>query len=283
MKTVEKFFGIAGAAMLISSSLLAGDITKNLNFSSFSGIESSASCEIVLEKSSEFTAKLTCDETFQDYVEVYAKNNLLHVEMNTKAMPAELKKIWKTKDMREPQFRLVLGLPSITSIELDGDAHLSSNLGTISIKEFSLSLSGRSKATGLDVNADKLYLKASGSSSAGISAAGDSLIVSTSGSSNANIKTSAANTSVTAARTSSVTLSGSSNWIGITCGGACAVNSLSLNSPRADVKLEGGAVASIQSSGKVTIDLKGSKLYFKGPAVFEVVKVINSNIEPAQE
>ncbi|MGM9738491.1 MAG: GIN domain-containing protein [Candidatus Cryptobacteroides sp.] len=283
MKRIIMFSAALGVWMMSSSALIAGDITKDLNISSFSGIESSASCEIVLENSSGFTAKVTCDEKFQDYVEVYAKNNLLHIEMNTASMPADLKKIWKTKDTREPQFKVVLGIPSATSIELGGDARLTSNLDKLSCKFFSLSLSGRAKATGLNIDATKVSVSASGNSVSGICAAGDSLIVNASGSANVNIRTSSINSAVSASRNSSVTLSGSSKWLGISCGGACAVNSMELESSTADVKLEGGATASIKSLGKVSVDLKGSRLFFKGPGVFEVLKVTNSSIEPAQE
>ena len=283
MKRIIKFSTALGIWMVSSSALTAGDITKNLNISSFSGIESSASCEIVLEDSSEFTAKVTCDEKFQDYVEVYAKNNLLHIEMNTASMPADLKKIWKTKDTREPQFKVVLGIPYATSIELGGDSRLTSNIKKLSCKFFSLSLSGRAKATGLNLDAQKVSVSASGNSVSGISSAGDSLFVNTSGTAVVNIRTSSMNSAITASRNSSVTLSGSSQWLGLSCGGACAVNSLELESSMTNVKLEGGATASIQSTGKVSVDLKGSRLFFKGPGVFEILKVTNSSIEPADE
>lgn len=261
----------------------AENVTKKLDLNSFNGIEAMASCEITIEESESYGAELSCGSEFQDYIEVYVKNNLLIVDMNTKAMPAELKKIWKTKDMREPQFFLTVKAPSLEQIELSGDAHLVSRLGAFRSERFMLSLAGRAKASGLVLNSSKASIKLTGNASAELSAACDSLFVEMSGSGLANITSQCGSAIIKASKSSSLTMNGNADSVDLVAAGGCAANLLGTECNDYSLKIEGGASCYVSGNGRISLEMKGSRLYFKGEPLFSVIRLSNASVEPYTE
>ncbi len=282
-KTIFSACATTLIALAATTTLGAENVTKNLDLSSFKGIEASTSCEIRLEESAGYKAELSCSEEFQDYIEVYVKNNVLIIDMNTKSLPAELKKIWKAKDLREPQFIVTVGVPSIDQLELSGDAHIVSKMASLKSDNFTINLSGRAKASGLTIEGKKINIKVGGNSTADMKANCEKVSVNTSGSGVAEIRTSCSSANVNSSKSSNLTFIGDARTITVEATGGCMLNLLELTAGESDLKLENGSTCLIPGTGKITLEMKGSQLNFKGEPLFGIKKLTNSSVEPYVE
>ena len=65
--------------------------------------------------------------------------------------------------------------------------------------------------------------------------------------------------------------------------GGCMLNLLELTAGESDLKLENGSTCLIPGTGKITLEMKGSQLNFKGEPLFGIKKLTNSSVEPYVE
>lgn len=266
---------------LSESGAFAGEITKKLDFASFAGIESSASCEINLKSSGSYNASVKCDSLFQDYIEVYVKNNILKIDVNQKSMPADLKKIWKAKDSRLSQFTVTVGAPAVSSVEISGDTKLVSAQGSVSTSSFKINVTDRAKASGLEINTKKATINASNNGNIDMKLVADNMDIDASGSSVVNVNVSSGASSVKVAKSTVTTLTGNTKTLSIAGSGSGNLNALGFEAGSIAVVLENSSTVTVSTSGTLSLDMKGnSHVYFQGKPVFDIVKILNSSVEP---
>ena len=272
------------SAALFSSSAFAEDVTKKLDVLPFDGIECVASCEVKVKTGASCSAELTCDSQIKDYVIVSVKNNVLHIDFNSKDMPSELKKVWKAKDSRIAQFKISVEMPYVKSIDFAGDAQFVSENATFDSSLLKLNLKDRARATGLTVNSKSFTMDISKNSYASLSTTSENFSVKSSNSANASVKASSKVVNVESSNSSLVTINGSAQTLKLNTSGSSTVDAVSMDAGEVTVKMDNSSQANVHTSGALNIEMKGnSHLYFKGSPVFNIVKIISSSVEPYSE
>ena len=292
---------------------------KTIPVGDFSGIEAAGDFEVTLTKGP-CTAKVTVDKMLSPYVQVYVRGKVLHIEYDNKAVPKDVRQLYKGRNAPKPVFRANIALPELTGVYLGGNATLTcgdileSNLSTeievqdkaqlknLSVKANSVDVSLKKSAqAALSVDAvnkaefkteGSSNLKASvtahdvvcstvGSSVAAVSATGENATFSSSGSSNSSYTFTGTKAVVILAGSSDMTLSGKGEALSVNGEKSSSLEAAAFDTKAADVNLNGSVKANITVSDSLDATLTGgSTLYYTGTPVFKIGKVIKSTLAP---
>ena len=315
---------IASVALVLAAPIAHAQYTsqleeKTIPVGDFSGIEAAGDFEVTLTKGP-CTAKVTVDKMLSPYVQVYVRGKVLHIEYDNKAVPKDVRQLYKGRNAPKPVFRANIALPELTGVYLGGNATLTcgdileSNLSTeievqdkaqlknLSVKANSVDVSLKKSAqAALSVDAvnkaefkteGSSNLKASvtahdvvcstvGSSVAAVSATGENATFSSSGSSNSSYTFTGTKAVVILAGSSDMTLSGKGEALSVNGEKSSSLEAAAFDTKAADVNLNGSVKANITVSDSLAATLTGgSTLYYTGTPVFKIGKVIKSTLAP---
>ena len=136
------------AAAQSLSALLAD---KDIAVSEFNAINVSDDFEVTVSRGT-YGVHLTVDKELAPYVEVYVRSKVLYVSYDEKAVPKDLRKVYKGKGALTPVFRVVATTPELKAVTLSDNATLIGT-GEFIAPDFELTATGKSQVKNLSVSA----------------------------------------------------------------------------------------------------------------------------------
>lgn len=143
-------------AMMVAPSVRLSAQTRTVehDYSEFDSIVASDGFSVKLVESDDYSTKLTIDDALESYVQCYVKARTLYLSVDTRNVPKELKKAYKSKKSSDPTLLAVVYMPKLNSLKLSTDASFTSD-SPFNVDQFSLSLADNSQVSGLKINAEK--------------------------------------------------------------------------------------------------------------------------------
>lgn len=256
------------------------DTKKEVEFSSFTGIEADASCEIHVSTGSSYSATMDVPTEVKDYVEVYVKNNALFINFDTKNMPPELKKVYKKQDSRIPVFKVYVTAPSLKMVSLAGDSQLYADNINTNDNSFKASATGRSKISGLNIVSKEATVSLSKNAQASVTFSGSKITAESDNSSKLTLTTHTCKTVTTKLGGSSeIKLLGEMSYLETSGSNSSILNASEAVPGEVSVTVDGSSQTYIDTKGKLSLEMKGgATLYFKGKPEFDIVNIKNSSV-----
>ena len=288
---------------LIAASAFAGlSQTRSIehDFSPFDAIEASNGFKVSTSASDSYGVKLTVDDALESYVECYVKAGTLHISLDEKSVPKDLKRQYRGRNSGDPTLVAVVYLPALKSLTLNDNSEFF-NSSNFSGETFSLTLNGTSKISSLKVVAKVVNInltRNSKLSGASITCEGD-LAVNTDGKASVDMECAAENLLISASGSSELNLNGKiEKKVEETIAGSSKTNltgsteTLVLNGKGMSAKIEaagmkaGSAVISVSGtdvtvspSDNIEFDLgKGSQVTYSGDPVVKIDKIQNATV-----
>ena len=137
----------------------------------FSMVDANGDFEVSLSKGS-YGVRLTTDKNLTPYVQVYVRSNTLYLTYDEKAVPKDIKKLYKGKDAPKPVFRAVVSLPQLNGLKLDDNVTLQAT------EEFfgsnvTITLNDKSQVRNLSLRANSITVTMKKNSQAALSLTAD--------------------------------------------------------------------------------------------------------------
>ena len=291
---------------------------KEIPLSEFNSIYIEDSFEVTLVKGN-YGMKLTVDKELAPYVETYVKSRTLNLSYDAKAVPKEIKKLYKGRNAIAPVFRAIIYLPELESVTLSENA---SPTGTdiFDSDKFSLIIGDKAIVKSLSVNARNAYVSARKNSQAildlqvegptelavdgnanvklnlssselSISAAGSaqtsvnsscySVNVSSSSSSVLSLYSKGEKISISAEGNSKINLSGEAEKMVLKTARNAKLDALSFQVKDVEVSMAGSSDATVSVSQSLDVTLTGgSEFFYNGTPVFKIGKIVRSTLAP---
>ena len=119
---------IASITLLLAAPAARAQFTsqleeKTIPVGDFSGIEVAGDFEVTLS-SGPCVAKVTVDKMLSPYVQVYVRGKVLHITYDSKAVPKDVRQLYKGRNAPKPVFRASITMPELSSVFLGGNAVL---------------------------------------------------------------------------------------------------------------------------------------------------------------
>lgn len=240
------------AAVLAGFTASAGTVTKNFdNLKKFTGIQISNSFDATLIQSDDWSARVTIDTDYEEYLDVSVVGNILYVRL--KDMPRRL------KDLTRKTMKVTICTPSLNQIHLTGAVRLQSNDKWESpMEKFTLGLSGAAKAEKLYISGMELKADISGASSGTVMGDFAELDVDISGASAIFFNGSFSEIDVDASGTSKVSLMGKADSLDSDCSGTSLLDAAQLSVDAAEIRCSGASKATIDVNKRLEVDLSGA-------------------------
>ena len=288
---------------LIAASAFAGlSQTRTIehDFSPFDAIEASNGFKVSTSASDSYGVKLTVDDALESYVECYVKAGTLHISLDEKSVPKDLKRQYKGRNSADPTLVTIVYLPTLKSLTLNDDSEFF-NSPNFSGDSFSLTLNGASKISGMKVVAKVVNInltKNAKLSGANVTSEGD-IAVNADGKSSIDMECAAENLLISAAGSSEVNLNAKvEKKVDETIAGSSKTNltgsaeSILVNGKAISAKVEAaglkvssavlsvtGADVNVSPSENIEFDLgRGSQVTYSGNPVIKIDKIQNATV-----
>ena len=124
---------------------------RDIAVSEFNAINVSDDFEVTVSRGS-YGVRLTVDKELAPYVEVYVRSKVLYISYFEKAVPKDLRKLYKGKTALTPVFRVVATTPELKAVTLSDNASLVGT-GEFTASEFELTTTGKSQVKNLSISA----------------------------------------------------------------------------------------------------------------------------------
>lgn len=312
------------AALLVVSSgasaqSLSAQLTdKDIPVSEFNSINVSDDFDVTVSRGT-YGVRLTVDKDLSPYVEIYVKAKTLYLTYDEKAVPKDIRKLYKGKKGLTPMFRVVVYTPEIQSVSLSDNATLTA-LEEFRASQFELSATGKSHVKNLSVNAisAKVSLKKNAAATltlrtdSGVEAAtdnnanlkltftgnelalnaqGSSVLVAdgpchsvncfSSGSSQVSVVSETEKVDLTAEGNSKVVLTGKALEMTVKGSRNSNVDAFSMPIEQIDANLSNTSTVTTSVSRLVVATLVGgSSLYYSGQPEIQIGKIVKSTLAP---
>ena len=270
------------------------------DFSPFDAIEASSGFKVSTSASDNYGVKLTVDDALESYVECYVRGGVLHIGLDDKNIPKDIKRQYKGRNSGDPTLVATVYMPTLKSLTLNDESEFvnstnlsgdrftltmggSSKINDLKIvaKIVSLNLAKSAKLTNANVTAEgDLTLSTDGKSIVTLDCAAENLIVSAAGSSeitlNGKIEK---NLAATIASSSKATLAGSAEVLDVNGKGISSrVDASGLKVSRGILSVSGASVK-VNASDNLELDLgKGAEVTYTGDPVIKIVKIQNASV-----
>ena len=291
------------AVTLCAASAISGlSQTRTIehDFSPFDGIEATDGFKVSISRNDTYSAKLTIDDALESYVQCYVRSGVLHIGLDSKNVPKDLKKSYKGKNSQGPTLVAVVYLPTLNSLSLDDDCEFFS-ANNLTTGDFTLTMKGSSSISNLKVVANSatvsleknakftnanittekdLSLSADGKSSVTMEFSCGNLALSGSSNSDIALNGKAEGKVTVAANTSTkIAITGEASSIEVTGKGSSGkVDASALKVDDAVVAITGLTVDVVPAKS-LELDLgRGSEVNFSGDPAFKIVKIQNSSV-----
>ena len=241
---------LVAATLAISAS--AGTITRNFNnLKSFDGINISNSFDATIVQSDDYSATVTIDTYYEDYLDVSVIGTILYVRL--KDTPHKL------KELTRKTMKVTINVPSINRLYLSGASSARSDDQWINPMEpFTLSITGASKAEKLRLGGASLKADVSGASNGSVVGDFASVDLDISGASAFTISGDAEDIDVNTSGTSRATFIGKAESIESTSSGSSCMDGAALRVDTAVIKCSGASKATIEVNEALDVDLSGA-------------------------
>ncbi len=291
------------AATLMMASAIAGfSQTRSVehDFSPFDAIEASSGFKVSTTASDSYAVKLTIDDILESYVECYVKAGILHISLDDKSIPKDLKRQYKGRNSADPTLVAIVYMPTLKSITLNDNSEFF-NSPNFSGDNFNVTLNGTSKisdmkivAKTVNVNLTKnaqftnanittegdLAINMEGKSSLSVNCAAENLLMTATGSSEASVNCKVeGKVDLTVGSSSKTTFKGSSGSFELDGKGISAkVDAIGMPARNVVVSLS-GADASVAPTESIELDLgKGAEITYSGDPSVKIVKIQNATV-----
>jgi hypothetical protein len=316
---------IAFAVVLLASSqrsaaqVLSPQVTdKDIVVSEFNAINVSDDFEVTVARGA-YGARLTVDKDLAPYVEVYVRSRTLFITFDEKAVPRDLRKLYRGRGGLTATFRVVVYTPDLQGVTLSDYAILTgteefvasdfelvaagkSQVKNLSITAASAKVSLKKNATanlviradrGLEVSTDNnsvldlsydaetLTLLSGGSSIVTADGPCVTMNLTTAGSSQVKISSETEVVDITAEGNSQITLNGKAYDLIIKGSRNASVDALAMPLETVDANMANSSSVLVDASKSIHANLVGgSALYFTGNPAIEIEKIIKSTLAP---
>lgn len=309
---------IASIALCIAGSIYASAQTA---LSEFDTIDVENDFEVTLVKGS-YAIALTVDSALDPYVRAYVKGKTLYIGVDEKAVPKDVKKMYKGKNAPEKILRAVVYAPQLNEISLKDNStmigteefatdrfslfvgdkailkslNIYSTQATITMKKnasaiIALRSSGdvqieAGNNSNLQINGLECKdLKISTSNSAQITTSGNThnVAVVSDGSSVTSVTTNTEKVYITASGSSKVNVTGTASLLSVKGSRSCVVNTINLPVNEAECEMNNGTL-NLSVAKKLSVNLSsGGEVYFSGqPEIILKDKIVKSTLAPYQ-
>lgn len=240
------------AVSLLAVTANAGTITRSFNnLKNFDGINISNTFNATLVQGDEFSATVTIDTYYDEYLDVSVVGTVLYVRL--KDLPHSLKNLTrKTMDV-------TITVPSINRLYLSGSSYATSEYEWVSPMEpFGLNVSGASKTEKLRISGAALKIEVSGASNCSVIGDFASLDAEISGASATTFSGDAEDITLKLSGTSKATIIGTADNINAVCTGSSYLEGSTLKVNDAVIKCKGASKAIIEAQESLDVDLSGA-------------------------
>ena len=237
-----------------AQSLSAQLTDKDIAVSEFNAVNVSDDFEVTVARGT-YGVRLTVDKELAPYVEVYVRSKVLYVSYDEKAVPKDLKKLYKGKGSLTPVFRVVANTPELKAVTLSDNATLT-GVEEFVADEFELTAAGKSQVKNLTVTASSARISLKKNAVATLNVKTDRGVeASTDNSSNLKLTFTGRELALTADGSSVVVADGPTKALNLATGGSSQV-SVNSDTEKIDLTTEG--------SSKLTLTGKGLEMTVKG-------------------
>jgi hypothetical protein len=292
---------------------------KDIVVSEFNALNVSDDFEVTVSKGT-YGVRLTVDKELAPYVEVYVRSKTLYISYDDKAVPKEIKKMYRGRGGLTPVFRVVAYTPELRSVSLADNASLT-GVEEFTAPEFELTMAGKTQVRnlavsansarilmkknaiatlsvkterGIEVNTDNnanLRLTFTGKELA-LTSDGSSVVVAeggtttalnlmTSGSSQVSVTSETGKLDLTTEGSSKLTLTGKATEMLVKGSRSSVVDAFSMPVEKVDATLSNSSSVTVSVSKQVFANLVGgSSLYYSGSPEFRIEKIVKSTLAP---
>ena len=291
---------------------------KDIMVSEFNSLNVTDDFDVTVSRGT-YGVRLTVDKDLAPYVEVYVRSKTLYVSFDEKAVPKEIKKLYRGRGGLDPVFRIVAYTPELQSVTLADNATLS-GAEEFPASDFELTATGRTQVKnlsvagvsakiilkknaiatlnlktdrGVEVNTDnnanlkltftgkELALNSEGSSVVVAEGPTRSLNLMTGGSSQVSVTSETDNVDVNTEGSSRLVLAGKALDMKVKGSRSSSVDAFAMPLETVEAELYNSSSVTVTVSKLVHVSLVGgSALYYSGKPVFEIEKIVKSTLAP---
>ena len=325
-KSLKAFIGMIAFAMVLglapqrsASQALSAQLTdRDIMVSEFNAVNVSDDFDVTVSRGS-YGVRLTVDKDLAPYVEVYVRSKTLYISYDEKAVPKDLRKLYRGKGGLTPVFRVVAYTPELQGVTLSDNATLT-GVEEFVTGDFELTAAGRSQVKnlsvaaatakvvlrknavatlnlktdrGVEVNTDnnanlkltftgkELALNADGSSVVVADGPTTSLNLMTGGSSQVSVTSDTEKVDLTTEGSSHLTLTGKALEMKVKGSRSSSVDAFAMPLETVEANLSNSSNVTVSVSKKVSANLVGgSALYYSGSPEFQIEKIVKSTLAP---
>lgn len=318
-------FAIASITLIMAGSFIASAQAnsqleeKTIPVGEFSGIDISGDFEVTLSKG-DCSVRVATDKVLAPYVQVYVRGKVLYISYDSKAVPKDIRQLYKGRNASKPVFRASVSIEDLSSVSIrdnvsltcvgDHQTRLNADIDladkaqlknlNINANSVNLSMKKNTQAAVNIVAASKAEVKAEGSASlkAGIeavdvvssaigssevsvNASGTNATVSGAGSSKTSVAFNGEKAVVTLTGAANMELSGKGNSLSVRGEKAASLDAGAFDTKEAEINLNGPVKVNVTVSDTLDANLSGgSTLQYSGTPVFKIGKIVKSTLAP---
>ena len=310
---------LLGASQRVAAQSLSAQVTdKDIMVSEFNAVNVSDDFDVTVSRGT-YGVRLTVDKELAPYVEVYVRSKVLYISYDEKAVPKEIRKMYRGKGSLTPVFRVVAYTPELQAVTLSDNATLS-GVEEFVANDFELTAVGKSQVKnlrltassarismkknavvnmnlktdrGVEVSTDnnanlkltfsgrELALTADGSSVVVADGSTRSMNLATSGSSQVSVSSDTESVEITSEGSSKLTLTGKALEMKVRGSRSSSVDAFAMPVETVDATLTNSSSVTVSVSKQVTVNLiGGSSLYYSGNPSFQIEKIVKSTLAP---
>lgn len=296
---MKKLLFVLIAALVTSFAANAqASLVQENDYESFTSVNISDDFSVKLVNSPKYSVKTVSDERIAPYVSCYVKNGALYVSLDRKSFTQELKKQLKVKGTAAPTLEVEIYCPTISALELSGNAHLKL-ADVINAQNFTLVLTDKAKVNKInfegetaEINLSKgsyasieattaktLYVTTENSSQAIVKHFGNAISLVASGASTQNVESEAVNMNADFSGGSTIEVKGSTTMLQAKGSGTSRLTAEETVADNASVTQTGSSKCHVNVTGNLLVNLSGgAMLTFKDKPVIEVERILNSTL-----
>lgn len=288
---------ILSIAAVIAAALTMNAQVKQYSFdlTPFNSIEVSNDFEVSVVNGDVYSALLSVDEPYRDYVTCGVNGSVLKVSLDEKKVPSEVKKLYKGKGAVPPTFRVTVTMPDrLQAVKLSGKAVFFEARDVMSHDDVTITLTDNAVVKTMDLEARDVFVNVEKKAYANLAITCDKLSVNAAGSSTVTINQKVKTTDCKVQGASNVTISGSTEALGFNIkgnnakatlsgqavnaeyniGGSANVNASALECDNAVVKMNSICTLNQAASKNLSVDLSGgATLIFSGDPIVRVENI----------
>lgn len=287
--------------MVSSASAISVAQTRTIEheYSEFDAVSVSNGFKVTFVEREGYNAKFRVNDALESYIQCYVKAGTLYIGLDEKAIPKEVKKSFKDKNSDGQTLEATVYVPVLNSITLNDDSVFSSEK-VLNSPDFSLTLSGSSSITNLDVNAtstvisvgkksklssihvnagDKVTVNADGNAGVVLEYSAKTLEVNNAGSADLTVNGQCGAVSVSTAGSARLSLSGKTGTLNVTGkGNSSKVDAEAMLVDDVNVSLD-GAELTVAPGKNLSLDLgKGASVCYSGDPLVKIVRIQNASV-----